>query len=248
MSQQVKITTDGMKLSSSSFIHYTSKIEAVESILERGFNVYYCLEEVYCSGDIKHIGIPMVSFCDIPLVHVAANNYGHYAFGMSRSWGIRQHLLPVSYYPNNKGCLSTLVVKRASAAYIDNKGDFEILGYSKPMYKLQNQSKRKNNNYKEREWRKVYAPNSSYKWKSESEYREYRGDEDTDKKKVGKPLKFNVKDIDFILVPDIDVSSIVSCIKKLKHVGGNSGKQLSEGDKDLLLAKILSYDNLIKNL
>lgn len=168
-----------MKVSSTSFIHYTPKIETVKSILEQGFNVYYCLEEIYSPGIIRHIGIPMVSFCDIPLIHVAANNYGNHAFGMNRSWGIRQHLLPVSYYPNNKECLSTMVVKKASEAYIKDKTkteDFEVLGYSKPMYKLQSLSKGKsNNNYIEREWRKVYAPNSSYRWKSESEYNEYRG-------------------------------------------------------------------------
>lgn len=241
-----------MKVSRTSFIHYTPKIETVKSILEQGFNVYYCLEEIYSPGIIRHIGIPMVSFCDIPLIHVATNNYGNHAFGMNRSWGIRQHLLPVSYYPNNKECLSTMVVKKASEAYIKDKTkteDFEVLGYSKPMYKLQSLSKGKsNNNYIERERRKVYAPNSSYRWKSESEYNEYRGNKDTPKKEIGKPLRFDAKDIDFILVPDIDVPNIISSIKNLKYLGGDTSKQLSDSDKDLLLAKILSYDNLIKNL
>lgn len=240
-----------MRVSSTSFIHYTSKIETVKSILARGFNVYYCLEEIYFPGEIRHIGIPMVSFCDIPLIHVATNNYGHHAFGMNRSWGIRQHLMPVSYYPNNQKCLSTMVVKRASEAYLKNSTkteSFEVLGYSKPMYKLQSLSKKKSNNYIEREWRKVYAPNSSYRWKSENEYNEYRGNKDTPKKEIGKPLKFDVKDIDFILMPDIDVPNIISCINNLKYLGGNTRKQLNGSDKDLLLAKILSYDNLIKNL
>lgn len=241
-----------MKVSSTSFIHYTQKIETVESILEHGFNVYYCLEEIYFYGEIKHIGIPMVSFCDIPLVHVATNNYGHHAFGMNRSWGIRQHLLPVSYYPNNKDCLSTMVVRRASEAYLKDRTkteNFEVLGYSKPMYKLQSISKgKRDNNYIEKEWRKVYAPNSSYRWKSEDEYKQYRGNKDTPKTEVGNPLRFDVKDIDFILVPDIDVPNIISCINNLKYLGGNTSKQLNGSDKDLLLAKILSYDNLIKNL
>lgn len=145
-----------------------------------------------------------------------------------------------------------MVVKKASEAYIKDKTkteDFEVLGYSKPMYKLQSLSKGKsNNNYIEREWRKVYAPNSSYRWKSESEYNEYRGNKDTPKKEIGKPLRFDAKDIDFILVPDIDVPNIISSIKSLKYLGGDTSKQLSDSDKDLLLAKILSYDNLIKNL
>ena len=145
-----------------------------------------------------------------------------------------------------------MVVRKASEAYIKDKTkreDFEVLGYSKPMYKLQSHSKSKsNNNYIEREWRKVYAPNSSYRWKSESEYNEYRGNKNTPKREVGNPLRFDVKDIDFILVPDIDVPNIISCINNLKYLGGNTHKQLNGSDKDLLLAKILSYDNLIKNL
>ncbi len=144
-----------------------------------------------------------------------------------------------------------MVVKRASEAYLKNSTkteSFEVLGYSKPMYKLQSLSKKKSNNYIEREWRKVYAPNSSYRWKSENEYNEYRGNKDTPKKEIGKPLKFDVKDIDFILMPDIDVPNIISCINNLKYLGGNTRKQLNGSDKDLLLAKILSYDNLIKNL
>lgn len=61
-------------------------------------------------------------------------------------------------------------------------------------------------------------------------------------------MRFDAKDIDFILVPDIDVPNIISSIKNLKYLGGDTSKQLSDSDKDLLLAKILSYDNLIKNL
>lgn len=194
-----------MRIASTSFIHYTSSIDAIVSILKKGFGIYYCLEEIYASSiEVKHIAIPMVCFCDLPLIHLPSNNYGHYAFGMSRSWGIRQHLLPVSYYPNNKECLSTKVVIRASEAYVNNSKDtekYEVLGYSKPMYKIQNERQnRSNNNYVEREWRKVYAPNSLYKWKSEEEYRIYRGDRSSLKRRVGNPLRFEVNDIDFLSI------------------------------------------------
>lgn len=242
-----------MKVSSTSFIHYTQKSETVKSILEHGFNAYFCLEEIYFLGKIRHIGIPMVSFCDIPLAHVATNNYGHYAFGMSRLWGIKQRLLPVCYYPNNSKCLSTKVVMRASEAFLNKSKkveEYDVLGYSKPMYKIEKALPKKinKNNFIEREWRKVYASHLDYRWKSEDEYKKYRGNKDTPKKEVGKPLRFDVKDIDFILVPDIDVPNIISCINNLKYLGGNTSKQIKGSDKDLLLAKILSYDNLIKNL
>ena len=191
----------------------------------------------------------MVCFCDIPLTFVKSNNYGHFALGMTRTWGIEQHLLPVSYYPNNKRCLSTIVVKKASEAFLTNRAktdDYEILGYSKPMYKIQKTASKKKNNYEEREWRKIYSPRS-LQWKTEEEYSAYRGSKNSSKDSIGVPLTFKVRDIDFILVPDSDVPSIIKCIKRLSCFGGNN-QQIDNKSKDLLLAKIISFNTLAKNI
>ena len=209
-----------MKYASSSFFHYTKSLDAIKHILEGGFSRFYCLEELYSKKGtpVNHIGIPMVCFCDIPLGFISSNNYGKYVIGMKRTWGFNNRLLPVFYYPNNEGCLSTKAVIEATKAFLANPKDtaaYSILGFAKPLKKIVASSKAKpysRKNYLEREWRKVYSPSSSFKWKTGAEYNIYRGSKTSPKRPVGTPLRFDVKDIDMIIVPDADVQSLISFV------------------------------------
>lgn len=246
-----------MKYSSSSFFHYTQTLKPIKEILKEGFGIYYCLEELYSKKGtpINHIGIPMVCFCDIPLGFVSANNYGKYVIGMKRSWGLRVGLLPVLYYPNNRKCLSTQEIIRATNAFWANPQNtkaYSILGFAKPMKKIAASSKAKpypRNNYLEREWRKVYSPSSSFKWKTEAEYDIYRGSKTSPKRPVGTPLSFDVKDIDMIIVPDADVQNLISFVSSTSfNTFSGKAKSLSKSQRDLLISKIVSFESLAVNV
>lgn len=230
-----------MRYASSSFFHYTRSLDAVKKILEGGFGIYYCKEELYSEkGAVNHIGIPMACFCDIPLGFISANNYGKYVIGMKRSWGFRVGLLPVLYYPNNKRCLSTRDIIRATNAFLtrpDDTSAYSMLGYAKPMLKIEPSDLHKphsRKNYLEREWRKVYSPSSSLRWKTEAEYDIYRGIQSLPKQSVGTPLRFDVKDIDMIIVPDAEIQDLISFVSgtSLKKFSGKA-TPLSKSQKHL---------------
>lgn len=197
-----------------------------------------------------YIGIPMVCFCDIPLTHVAKNNYGKCGIAMSRKWGREHHLEPVLYYPNDVKCQSTKMVQTAYNIFImDRKryDDYRILGYSKPITKPTKTKGKNSDNYVEREWRKVYANPAPLKWLTEVEYNVYRGPKDSPKQSVGHPLNFKVEDIDFILVDKKNATKLRQYIMSLASLC-RSHKLLSFDEKYALLSKILIYEDLIHNL
>lgn len=242
-----------MNIYSNSFFQRVPDYNIIVSILEQGFKAFYCKEEIFRGKSVAStfIGIPMVSFCDIPLAHVATNNYGKCGIAMSRSWGRSRHLEPVLYYPNDISAQSTKMVIKAADAFLTNRSDYDayrILGYAKPIQKPTRQPGRSSDNYAEREWRKVYANPAPLKWKTEAEYNIYRGQPGTTKNPVGTPLHFDVDDIDFILVDKANVRNLQNSIMNtIQHIGGSSNVITEETKLDLL-SKILVYEKLIHNL
>lgn len=242
-----------MNIYSNSFFQRVDNHKTIEKIIEEGFKAFYCKEEIYRGKGVPptFIGIPMVSFCDIPLVHVAKNHYGKFGIAMSRAWGRSKHLEPVLYYPNDVKCQSTkMIIKAADDFLIDrsNSDAYTILGYAKPITKPSKVDGLSSDNYAEREWRKVYANPSPLKWLTEAEYNEYRGDRVNPKRPIGTILHFNVKNIDFILVDKTKVNSLRKFIMKdLRNIGGGS-VNITESDRWTLLSKILIYDDLVHNI
>ena len=242
-----------MNIYSNSFFQRVKSHTIIEKILEEGFKAFYCKEEVFRGKNIPStfIGIPMVSFCDIPLAHVATNNYGKCGMAMSRTWGRAHHLEPVLYYPNDISCQSTKMIIKAADDFQSNRKNsdaYRILGYAKPMIKPTKINGRSSDNYAEREWRKVYANPAPLKWLTEEEYTDYRGDAASPKSPVGTPLHFDVSDIDFILVDKPHVRALQDFImNQLSHVGGSEAV-IATDDRWTLLSKILVYENLVNNL
>ena len=243
-----------MRVYSSSFFHFVKDFNTLKGIIKNGFNVYYCKEEIYSTeNSIQHIGIPMVSFCDVPLNFMTQNNYGSFGIGMSRSWGIEHLLQPVMYYPNNKECLSTKLIIKATDNFLkhpEKPDDYSILGYSKPIKKIEVHSDRNTDNYIEREWRKVYKSYGTQRWKTEAEYKEYRGDSSTPKKQVGASLKFDVNDIDCIILKKKHINSFIDFVmdSNLTYFGDKQKVIINQRDRELMLSKIIQYENLVVNL
>lgn len=236
---------------SNAFFHYTHNFEFVKNILEDGFKVFFCREEVYSSEKrVMHIGIPVVCFCDLPLSHIAQNNYGQMGIGMSRKWGIAKMLVPVFYYPNNAECFSTKTILQASKAFLKKRpaAEYRALGHSKPLYKIQPDKGQSKNNYIEREWRRVFYSAGVFKWKTEAEYDAYRGDKSTPKTPVGNPITFNVDDVDFIIVPENKKTELLDFImRRLSTIGGAPGVA-SMSDREVLASKIVTVEQLARNV
>jgi len=242
-----------MNIYSNSFFQRVESHTIILHILEEGFKTFYCKEEIFRGRNTSstYIGIPMVSFCDIPLAHVATNNYGKCGMAMSRAWGKQHHLEPVLYYPNDISCQSTKMIIKAADDFINHRSNYDsyrILGYSKPLVKPTKIAGRNSNNYVEREWRKVYANPSPLKWLTEEEYYAYRGAPETPKTPKGTPLVFKADDIDFILVNKANVKTLqTSIMQNMDHVGGSQHPITTE-ERLTLLSKILVYENLVHNL
>ena len=92
----------------STLFHYTKTIEALLSILGSGLRFTYCLEK-YPLVPVREVGVPMISFCDIPISESVehAEKYGSYAIGLTKKSlleceDIRNSISPVHYYVSPK--------------------------------------------------------------------------------------------------------------------------------------------------
>lgn len=89
----------------SSLVHYTKSQARLLSILKQGFGFSYCKEEFLYKHKQIYVGIPMLSFCDIPISRSLEHSqkYGKYAIGLSKESlfecdEIRKVLSPVHYF------------------------------------------------------------------------------------------------------------------------------------------------------
>ena len=243
-----------MNIYSNSFFHRVKNFEGIKRILEDGFKAFYCKEEIFMGKNTapSYIGIPMVSFCDLPLAFFAQNNYGEYGIAVSRRWGIEKNLEPVLYYPNDEKCQSTKMIIKAANEFLNNRSNYDlyrILGYSKPVKKIICPRGYSPDNYCEREWRKVYANPAPLRWLTEQEYAAYRGVPGVPKRPVSLPLTFNANEIDFIMVKKKDLKQLQNYIMNggLEDIGGKHNP-ITQDDRITLISKILVSEDLVHNL
>ncbi|MDP3387888.1 MAG: abortive infection system antitoxin AbiGi family protein [Eubacteriales bacterium] len=83
----------------SSIFHYTRYFSNLKSILVEGLIPNFCLETfTKDSSEVYTIGIPMVSFCDIPLTRIHYfSRYGFYGIGLSKKWAMYNQVNPILY-------------------------------------------------------------------------------------------------------------------------------------------------------
>src|SRR5262245_47731955 len=93
-------------LSSATLFHFTRSLEALKKILSGGFKPFYSSEDLRMFGVTECPGIPMVSFCDIPLSQAKKHvgDYGRYAIGLGKNWGMTKNISPVHYIYENSIC------------------------------------------------------------------------------------------------------------------------------------------------
>lgn len=97
--------------SANTLFHFTSDIKSLKGILQNGLYIRYSLETY---GDLldhsESLVLPMTCFCDIPLTRIEnhTTKYGKYAIGLTKKWGIENHISPV-VYTHNKSITTVLL-------------------------------------------------------------------------------------------------------------------------------------------
>lgn len=236
------------RIYSSSFFHYTNEAGLV-SILQNGFFGSYADEQFKDNnGNIQHLYIPMVSFCDIPLNYVETITYGNYAIGMSRIWGNNNGLSPILYYPRAYAHHLHQFVRKSFDDYMykNDTTQMKFLGYVKPFKKFDEKGyadKKRKENYIEREWRKIYISQWLNSRIQLEDYREkYRN-----KFIKNFIMKFNAKDVSFIIVPDEKAkANMITQISNMQNIGGGN-RQLQSSDIMDLVSKILTIKQISAN-
>ena len=221
------------RIYSTSYFHYTNDLKSLESILQGGFQGFYCKEEFKYQNKLIYIYIPMVSFCDLPLSHIATMTYGDYVIGMSSVWGNDSLLAPICYFPRIASNPLTRFISSLAKRFADGKVKFyeaTILAYSKPKNKYTTNGHTRDN-YKEKECRRAYTPGITI---------------DNNKHRAPCPnlkLFFTEADITFIIVNDEQSKlALMQSMQSWTTVGGNVIT-----NKELLYTKIITKQEIANN-
>lgn len=147
-----------MAISARTLFHFTS-LENLKSILEcKYFNARYSKEQFTFRQTTSTYYVPMVSFCDIPLTQTRQHvkDYGGFAIGLSKEWGVNHGLNPV-FYIHEWGL--TVILENLDDGLqptVYARGAYNnLFSFMKP-YKgqnLKNPEKKEKVFYDEKEWR-----------------------------------------------------------------------------------------------
>lgn len=198
-------------VSASSLLHFTKTMGALKGILKEGFRYSYCYEEynnaipfnnthkeyakffIGEKGTKRGVAIPMISFCDIPLLRAQEHSkyYGKYIIGIDKNYVeiLYQRLNPVLYVlPSSRMDLMLCDIS-ISKDNFDNNGAYNyrqsvnhLIAYSKRYRGFDIYRNRETCFYDEREWRIVLEEgNGDYEapwiwnieFNSKKEYKKY---------------------------------------------------------------------------
>lgn len=130
-------------ISSNTLFHFTSKLEYLLGIIEKGFLPRYSLEDlsyfgigVAADGTRWETGVPMVCFCDIPLSMIRdhLSVYNGYGIGLSKDWGRLNGIAPVLYCEENSQTTKAITdIKHFDFASLlkEELSNNELLAFSK---------------------------------------------------------------------------------------------------------------------
>jgi hypothetical protein len=240
-----------MALSSNTLFHFTNK-NALLGIIKDKFKIKYCFETVETHLEPFEFGIPMVSFCDIPLSEVKdhMSKYGSYGIGMKKKWAKQNGLNPVLYIDQNSSLIrsyhhiyNNLLENRFVLSLNENEQNLvNIVRYFK---NYQADLKRKNGtitkDYKfadEREWRYVPDANEIQMLLSPKNYRRVELLNDLKEPLENLRLNFEIMDIAYIIVND--ESEILDLIIHLKKIFKSIDISMIEN----LISKILTKEQI----
>jgi hypothetical protein len=264
-----------ISLSSNTLFHFTNKAENLINILNSGFSPRFCLEQFGSShlltGKTRNEyddsnweeAIPITCFCDLPISHISSHLefYGSYGIGLSKNWGIKNGLTPLTYIHENS-CQLEYLSKIIRAAWkvdeLNEKFDrentrllfMELSGFFKPyegeMWRINKYVTKRF--YDEREWR--YVPfivpkKTDENNKFKEDYRLTKDEflNEIKRAKANKylnenhPLKFEFEDIKYIIIKnDNEAKAMTEAIY--------SNNKFTDEQKIILSTKIISTEQI----
>jgi hypothetical protein len=236
-------------ISSNTLFHFTNRGNLL-GILKNEFHPRFSLEHYQLDEtDSVKLGIPMVSFCDIPLSLVSRHmtKYGNYGIGMSKIWAEKNRLNPVLYIRKGSQLtqtLSKIIVNNAqqvrqNKSLIEQRDLlFRLFMFTKPFNGVA-----KNNEitkyYDEREWRYVPDP-SPYSGKQfilEKQFKDPLLFEENEKLKNAK-LRFDPSDINYIIIKE--ESERPDLIEEINNIKA----KYDHNTRSVLCSKIISAEQI----
>lgn len=269
-----------ISLSSNTLFHFTNNAENLINILTSGFSPRFCLEQFgtnqFLFGDKIKEGkktdmeweeaIPISCFCDLPISHISSHLefYGSYGIGLTKNWGIKNGLTPLTYIHENSKQLEYLrkLGKIAwSTKKLSNKYDsedprvliIELSGFFKPyegeMWRINKYVTKRF--YDEREWRyipfllpeKVKEPKQPINFTEDYRLTKIEFHNDIKQAKANKyvkenhSLEFDFEDIKYIIIKnDSEAKAMTEAI--------NSTNRFTDEQKIILSTKIISCEQI----
>lgn len=254
-------------ISSDTLFHFTSTLENMRGILTNEFRPRLSFEDFSHIG--RHMpevpqeflgsGVPMVSFCDIPLSQVGKHleTYGHYGIGLTKSWGMKNDVTPLMYVheksigPYSAAVMLKMLLEEKNRAdpnmvqQLHEAGRFVY--YMKPYVGRMIRGGARTAEirfYDEREWR--YVPSDVEQMPAVYEHDFVSSPTRTaaDRRVASlPPLSFEPSDISYIVVKTEDeILPMVRMIKQIK------GPKYPPDAVTLLTTRIISADRIAADL
>ena len=230
-------------------VHRFEEFSRITEVLAEGFVPNYHAEDLRLStnpADVGFMGIPMVSFCDIEYPNIsefmkkADPAYGEYAILMKKEWALRQKWMNPVWYLTDNDMLNR--INRNLKSILENG----IAGYCKKY--ISEWKGAPYNNYAEREWRYT-VPITEVKWILTKEaYDTWRNYSVLEKRPAPTEeltkhtLKFNIKDIDGIVVSDKKDMEKISSFLHTTEIFSGTRRNLSPTEINRLLELVIITD------
>jgi len=212
-----------MTISSNTLFHFCPTLDILLKIISGGFHPTYCWEVIRATKKRSlSAGVPMISFCDIPLTKVCDHNeqYGKYGIGMSMEWADAKGLNPILYLHSNSMLSQSLLnlgdfILKAEKQYKDDinlEKSFDefyqifqyVKNYRGSYYTKGGDLIEDYKYYNEREWRYVVPANDENIIVEKGEYDKWRGELKNSKPLLSKyKLHFTANDINTSLLKKI---------------------------------------------
>lgn len=242
--------------------HFTNAT-GLKGILATGFQIKYAREKITNKGSERKFGVPMTSFCDLRLSELPfhMNKYGKFGIGLSKQWAIQNGLNPVAYVTAESEFTNLLLEGlQTYFVHVNTLEDLESLPTLSKSYMNLMNVQRYIKNYEgrlergskvidpyrfadEREWRYVLPHNtpSVFPFVSESQIATSAQKNAYNKIIENKRLEFNTSDVRYLIVPkEANIRPLRQHINSLLH--------LSEGEKEHLIARILTADQIASDM